>query len=88
MKHSRRRLDLTGQRFGKLTVLAPAENVGRLTAWQPVHTGDAAGVVAPHGFGPEHLHTGAVHIGQAGPPALAQPLVFASFFVPIPFEVA
>lgn len=35
---------------------------------QPVHTGDAAGVVAPHGFGPEHLHAGAVHIGQAGPP--------------------
>ena len=34
MKHSRRRLDLTGQRFGKLTVLAPAENVGRLTAWR------------------------------------------------------
>ena len=34
MKHSRRRLDLTGQRFGKLTVLAPAENVGRLSAWR------------------------------------------------------
>lgn len=31
--HSRQKLDLTGQRFGKLTVLRPAENVGRLTAW-------------------------------------------------------
>lgn len=31
--HSRKKLDLTGQRFGKLTVLAPAENVGDRTAW-------------------------------------------------------
>ena len=31
--HSRKKLDLTGQRFGKLTVLAPAENVGNRTAW-------------------------------------------------------
>ena len=33
MSHSRKKLDLTGQRFGKLTVLAPAENVGSRTAW-------------------------------------------------------
>lgn len=33
MEHSRRKLDLTGQRFGKLTVLAPAENIGPRTAW-------------------------------------------------------
>ena len=26
--HSRKKIDLTGQRYGKLTVLAPAENVG------------------------------------------------------------
>lgn len=31
--HSRKKLDLTGQRFGKLTVLAPAENIGGRTAW-------------------------------------------------------
>lgn len=31
--HSRKKLDLTGQRFGKLTVLAPAENIGSRTAW-------------------------------------------------------
>ena len=31
--HSRKKLDLAGQRFGKLTVLAPAENVGERTAW-------------------------------------------------------
>lgn len=33
MGHSRKKLDLTGQRFGKLTVLEPAENVGVRTAW-------------------------------------------------------
>ena len=32
--NSTRRLDLTGQRFGKLTVVAPAENIGRRTAWR------------------------------------------------------
>lgn len=31
--HSRKKLELTGQRFGKLIVLAPAENVGSRTAW-------------------------------------------------------
>ena len=29
----RKRLDLTGQRFGRLTVLYPAENLGVKTAW-------------------------------------------------------
>ena len=33
MGHSTKKLDLTGQRFGKLTVLVPAENIGRRTAW-------------------------------------------------------
>ena len=32
--YSTRKLDLTGQRFGRLTVIAPAENVGRRTAWR------------------------------------------------------
>ena len=32
-RHSTRKLDLAGQRFGKLTVLAPAENIGTRTAW-------------------------------------------------------
>ena len=31
--HSRKKVDLTGQRFGRLTVLAPAENIGSRTAW-------------------------------------------------------
>ena len=29
----RKKLDLTGQRYGKLTVLRPAENIGACTAW-------------------------------------------------------
>lgn len=33
-RHSRKKRDLTGQRFGKLTVLTPAENVGSRTAWR------------------------------------------------------
>lgn len=31
--HSRQKLDLSGQRYGHLTVLGPAENVGGRTAW-------------------------------------------------------
>lgn len=31
--HSRKKLDIKGQRYGKLTVLEPAENVGSRTAW-------------------------------------------------------
>lgn len=31
--HSRRKIDLTGQRYGKLMVIEPAENVGGRTAW-------------------------------------------------------
>ena len=34
MAHSRKKLELTGQRFGRLTVLGPAENVGTRTAWR------------------------------------------------------
>ncbi|WP_322172944.1 hypothetical protein [Acutalibacter caecimuris] len=34
MSHSRQKLDLTGQRYGKLTVLYQAENMGGRTAWR------------------------------------------------------
>lgn len=34
MGHSTKKLDLTGQRFGKLTVLEPAENIGSKTVWR------------------------------------------------------
>jgi len=33
MPHSTKKLDLTGQRFGKLTVISPAKNVDGRTAW-------------------------------------------------------
>lgn len=32
-EHSRKKVNLMGQRFGRLTVLAPAENIGTRTAW-------------------------------------------------------
>lgn len=32
-QYSRKKLDLTGQRYGKLTVIGPAENMGDRTAW-------------------------------------------------------
>ncbi len=32
--HSRRKLDLTGQRYGRLTVIGLAENIGNRTAWR------------------------------------------------------
>ena len=34
MGHSRRKLDLTGQRYGKQMVLGPAPNIGSRTAWR------------------------------------------------------
>lgn len=33
MYYSRKKLDLTGQKYGRLEVLAPAENIGTHTAW-------------------------------------------------------
>ena len=33
MGHSTQKVDLTGHRYGKLTVLSPAENIGAKTAW-------------------------------------------------------
>lgn len=32
--HSRVRMDLTGQRYGHLTVIEPAANIGTRTAWK------------------------------------------------------
>ena len=34
MCYSRRKLDITGQRYGRLTVLGPAANVNGRTAWK------------------------------------------------------
>ena len=34
MGYSRQKMDLTGQRYGKLTVLGPAPNIGTRTAWR------------------------------------------------------
>ena len=50
---------------------------------QPVHAGDAAGVVAPDGLGTQHLDAGAVHIGQ-GRQALSGAAAPAAGGVPLP----
>lgn len=34
MQYSRQKLDLTGERYGRLTVIGPAENIGTRTAWR------------------------------------------------------
>lgn len=34
MGHLRKKVDLTGQQYGHLTVLEPAENIGERTAWR------------------------------------------------------
>ena len=34
MSHSTKKLDLTGQRFARLTVLGPVSNIGNKTAWR------------------------------------------------------
>jgi len=33
MRHSTKKLNLAGERYGKLTVLRPAENISGRTAW-------------------------------------------------------
>lgn len=33
MGHSRKKINLTGQRYGHLTVMEPAESIGKRTAW-------------------------------------------------------
>lgn len=33
MAHSRRKLDLTGQKMGRLTAIKPMSNIGKKTAW-------------------------------------------------------
>ena len=37
-----------------------------LPGLQPIHAWHAAGVAAPDRLGPQHLHTGSVHIGESG----------------------
>jgi hypothetical protein len=34
MRHSTKKLELTGQKYGKLTVIGPAQNIGSRTAWR------------------------------------------------------
>ena len=53
MAHSRKKLDLTGQRYGRLTVLKPVENIDSRTAWLCRCDCGAEAVVKTH-----HLRSG------------------------------
>ncbi len=68
--HSRKKIDLTGQRFGRLTVLRPAENIGGRTAW--VCRCDCGRETTAKTY---HLRSGhTASCGCAGPRAADSPL--------------
>ena len=69
--HSRQKLDLTGQRYGHLTVLGPAENVGTKTAWRCLCDCGQETVVKTHHLRCGHTKTCGCQNGPGGPrPAL------------------
>lgn len=67
MSHSRRKVDLTGQRYGKLTVLAPAENIGSRTAWLCRCDCGSETVVKTHHLRSGHTKTCGCQNGEGGP---------------------
>ncbi|MBD5083988.1 MAG: HNH endonuclease [Clostridiales bacterium] len=69
--HSRQKLDLTGQRYGCLTVLGSAENVGSRTAWRCLCDCGQETVVKTHHLRCGHTKTCGCQNGPGGPrPAL------------------
>lgn len=65
--HSRRKVDLAGQRYGKLTVLAPAENIGSRTAWLCRCDCGAETVVKTYHLRNGHTKTCGCQNGKGGP---------------------
>lgn len=65
--HSRKKLDLTGQRFGKLTVLGPAENVGGRTAWLCRCDCGQETIVKTHHLRSVHTKSCGYQNGEGGP---------------------
>ena len=69
--HSRQKLDLTGQRYGHLTVLGPARNVGTRTAWRCLCDCGQETVVKTNHLRCGHTKTCGCQNGAGGPrPAL------------------
>ena len=67
--HSRQKLDLTGQRYGHLTVLGPAENVGTRTAWRCLCDCGKETVVLTHRLRCGHTKSCGCLYGPGGPRA-------------------
>ena len=66
-EHSRQKLDLTGQRYGRLTVLGPAENVGTRTAWRCLCDCGKETVVLTHRLRCGHTKSCGCLYGPGGP---------------------
>ena len=69
MGHSRKKVDLTGQRYGRLTVLTPAENIGSRTAWLCRCDCGKKTVVKTHHLRSGHTKTCGCQNGEGGPRA-------------------
>lgn len=65
--HSRQKVDLTGQRYGKLTVIGPAENIGTRTAWRCLCDCGQETIVKTHHLRCGHTKTCGCQNGDGGP---------------------
>ena len=66
-EHSRQKVDLTGQRYGRLTVVGPAENVGSRTAWRCLCDCGRETVVPTHRLRSGHTKSCGCVNGPGGP---------------------
>ena len=65
--HSRKKVDLTGQQYGHLTVLGPAENIGTRTAWRCLCDCGRETVVKTQHLRSGHTKTCGCQNGAGGP---------------------
>lgn len=65
--HSRKKVNLTGQRYGNLTVLAPAENIGTRTAWLCLCDCGRETIVKTHHLRSGHTKSCGCQNGEGGP---------------------
>lgn len=74
--HSKRKLDLTGQRYGHLNVLGPAENIGSRTAWRCLCDCGKETVVLTHRLRCGHTKSCGCLYGPEGPRTTALGLTY------------
>lgn len=65
--HSRKKVDLAGRRYGHLTVLGPAENIGKRTAWRCLCDCGQETVVKTHHLQCGHTKSCGCLCGPGGP---------------------